>query len=91
MHEHVEVARAAGDLDVASFCKELQGFDTSLNQFAALSIQTDLELAVAQERLLQSSKAADNSHSTGDPEAIPRHVFIRVCEEHGLRKSRDLE
>ena len=80
LHEQLEVARVSGALDASSFCHSLRSFDAMLTERAAMAIYVDFTLAADYQA---GGTAADPD--VGD--AVPRDVFIRICEEHGLRRS----
>jgi len=96
LHEQLEVARGASALDATAFCSALRGFDATLNERAAIAVFTDCELAAAEEHLIsgssRGSKPVDGTaEDAANAKAIPRHVFIRICEEHRLRRTKETE
>lgn len=85
LHEHLEVQRVSGGLDAHAFSNALQSFDPSLNQHEAIAVYIDCELGANEERERAGGKDV-RALAAAASEGIPRAVFLRVCEEHGVRK-----
>jgi hypothetical protein len=96
LHEKLEISRVSDSLDATSFCQALLNFDQSLSRDAAIAIYVDCEAAAVQELSQSPDGAAGCEHgisettqvaNRGGQQAIPRHVFIRVCLEHGIQNA----
>ena len=75
LHEHLEVTRVSGGLDAHTFATLLQSYDPTLDQRRALDILVECELG------------REEGDGRGGPfQGIPRHVFVRVCDAHDVRK-----
>ena len=81
LHEHLEVTRVSGGLDPHTFASLLGGFDPTIDQQAALAIFVECELRAHEERQRADGPSASSKEGT----TIPRAIFVRVCEEHGVR------
>jgi len=82
LHERIELGRGSSALDPVAFCSAIRTFDPTLEEPAAVAVYTDCELGAVEER--------EGSAKSGEDAApISQRVFIRVCEEHGLRRSKD--
>ena len=95
LHEEIEVQRASGALDVPAFVSALRAFDGALSESAAYAIYVDCDLAAAEEfrrRELAAQAAAAKGKGTDahaaalPPDAVPRHAFLRICEDHGVAR-----
>ena len=83
LHEQLEVQRASGAHDAASFIAAVRRFDSSLSDTAAASLYIDCDLASAEER------AKDRGGGSAASDAVPLAVFVRLCEEHGVTHTAD--
>ena len=86
LHERIELGRGSSSLDPMAFCSAIRTFDPTLEEPAAVAIYTGCELGAVEER---EGSGAGSAKSGDDAAPISQRVFIRVCEEHGLRRSKD--
>ena len=99
LHEQLEVQRASGALDASAFINILRDFDGTLSEGAAAAIYVDCDIAAADERAKELAAARERASAAGaagsaaavaappSSDTVPRHVFVRICEEYGVSAS----